>query len=158
MNSRIVLVLAGVVLLVTSFGYSDVIPGRWEKVDSLQAGSNVVVELVSGDRVEGELLSSAADALTIRDNGAARVIPKEAVSRVLVARRTGKHGALYGAAIGAGAGVATGLAVSSQFDETFFARADLMGLTCGAIGALTGAVIGNAAMKSDEREVVFRRN
>jgi len=157
MTSRAALIIAFIVPSVTLSVFPDVVPGRWEKVDGLKPGSAVTLELASGEKSEGAFVASTPQALTVEsDTGGARTIPKDALSRVLL-KRSGKRGMLYGAAIGAGAGIATGLAVSSQFDETFFARADLMALTCGGIGALAGALIGQAAIKSEEQEVVFRR-
>jgi len=156
---RIQLVVLSVVFLfVTALGLADVIPGRWEKVDQLEAGSALVLELTAGDRIECEFVSSTPEELTIEtDEGRRQPIPKASIARISLVKPR-KNRAVIGAAIGAGAGVATGLAVSSQFDETFFARGDLMALTCGAIGALTGALIGNAASRPEQQEVVFRRN
>ncbi len=150
------LVLCVVSLFVTSLGIADVVPGRWEKVDQLQAGSPLILELVTGDRIECAFFASNPEELTIETNdGKRQTIPKTTVT--LVSRlQPRKARAVLGMAVGAGAGVGTGLAISSQFDETFFARADLMALTCGAIGALTGALIGNALSKPAGQEVVFR--
>lgn len=154
---RIRLIALSVVwIFVTSMAIADVIPGRWEKVDALEAGSPLILELVAGDRIDGEFVASTPEDLTIRrQEGNPQTLPKSAIAQISLVRRA-KHRAAIGAAIGAGAGVATGLAISSGFDETFFARGDLMALTCGGIGALTGALIGNAVGRPEQQEVVFR--
>ncbi len=153
-----VLVVSVVLLFVTALGLADVIPGRWEKVDQLKLGSALILELTAGDRIECEFVASTPEELTIEtDEGKRQPIPKASVARVSLVQPR-KNRAVIGAVIGAGGGMATGLAISSQFDETFFARGDLMALTCGGIGALTGALIGNAISRPAGQEVVFRRN
>lgn len=154
---RIKLLASSVVwLFVTGLGFAEVIPGRWEKVDQLEARSPLILELATGDRIECEFISSTAEELTIETADLRRqAIPKATVARALLVRPA-KNRTLLGTAIGTGAGAAAGLIISSPFDETFFARADLMALTCGAIGALTGALIGNAVGHPAEQEVVFR--
>jgi hypothetical protein len=42
-----------------------VVPGRWEKVDGLQEGTRIVVEIKSGDRLEGALKGSSPQELTV---------------------------------------------------------------------------------------------
>ena len=151
------LALSVVSLFATYLGFADVIPGRWEKVDQLQAGSPLILELLAGDRIECEFIASTPEELTIAtQEGNRQAIAKGTVAQISLVRPA-KGRAALGAAIGAGAGVATGLAISSQFDETFFARGDLMALTCGGIGALTGALIGNAMGRPAQEEMVFRR-
>jgi len=139
-----------------SLTFADVIPGRWDKVANLVPGTPIVVEMQSGDSIRGTFVSTTDESLAIDSETKNRMtVPKSAVSRVLEERK-GKRQTLLGAVIGAGGGVATGLAISASFDETFFARADLMALTCGAIGALTGALIGNSIGGDDRQEVIFR--
>jgi hypothetical protein len=150
--------IPSVILLVFSltFTFADVIPGRWDKVANLVPGTRIVVEMQSGDSIRGAFVFTTGDSLGIDLETSNRMtVPKNAVLRVLEEKK-GKKQTLLGTAIGAGGGVATGLAISSQFDETFFARRDLMALSCGAIGALTGALIGRSIGGDDRQEVIFR--
>jgi RNase P/RNase MRP subunit p29 len=148
--------LVMLVFLSVPFSFAEVIPGRWEKVDSLVPGTPVLVELQSGDGIPGELVSTTAGSLVIDAASQNRMtVPKNAVARVLQMKK-GKRQTLLGTLIGTGSGVVTGLVISTRFDETFFARQDLMALTCGGIGALTGALIGRAVRSPDREEVVFQ--
>ncbi|RPI20768.1 MAG: hypothetical protein EHM61_26355 [Acidobacteria bacterium] len=135
----------------------DVVPGRWEKVDSLKPGDEIVLELQSGEKAEVVFVSSNPEAVVLgTDSGKRRTITKSEIVRVSRVVKT-RQRELLGLGIGAGAGVATGLAISSRFDETFFARRDLMALSCGGIGALTGYLIGRGASRPEHEEILFRR-
>lgn len=149
---------ATVILIVLSITYTvaDVIPGRWDKVANLAPDTRIIVEMESGDSIHGGFASLTADSLAIDlETNNRTTVPKSGVARVLQEKK-GKRQTLLGTGIGAAGGVATGLAISSQFDETFFARQDLMALTCGGIGALVGALIGNSIGGDDRQEVIFR--
>jgi len=147
---------AVLIVFSVTLAFADVIPGRWDKVANLAPGAPIVVEMQSGDTIRGGFVFTTADSLGIEVETSNRMtVPKSAVLRVLEEKK-GKKQTLLGTAIGAGGGVAAGLAISANFDETFFARADLMAITCGAIGALTGALIGNAIGSDDRQEVIFR--
>ena len=142
--------------LVCSLALGDVIPGRWEKVDKSNPGSRLFIEMQSGDQFEGTFVSSDSEAVVVQTpDGNKLPLVKNAILRVTRPKQATRT--LLGAAIGGGAGVATGLAISSRFDETFFARKDLMGVTCAGIGACVGAAIGSAINRdTDEREVVYQ--
>lgn len=148
-----------IVILMTAcigFTFADVIPGRWEKVANLAPGTPIFVEMQSGDRIQGKFASLADESLAVDVGPGNRMtVPKNAVSRVLQEKK-GKRQTALGALIGVGGGVATGLAISANFDETFFARGDLMALTCGGIGALTGALIGRSIGGDERQEVIYR--
>ena len=45
--------------------FASVIPGRWEKVDALTPGFEIVVTLKSGDRLEGAFKVSGPDFLEL---------------------------------------------------------------------------------------------
>jgi len=142
--------------LFCSLAFGDVIPGRWEKADKTSPGSQLFVQMQSGDQVEGTFISSDEQALVIQTPDGRRLpLVKSAILRVTRPKQATRT--VIGAVIGAGAGVAVGIAISSRFDETFLARRDLMGITGGAVGALVGGSIGSAIRRdTDEREVLYQ--
>jgi hypothetical protein len=157
MKARILVAMFVVLACTTPSLFPDVVPGRWEEVDSLKPGDDIIVELQSGERAEVVFVSSNSEAIILgADIGKTPTIAKNEVVRVSRFRKAGRRD-LLGLGIGAGAGVATGLAISSRLDETFFARGDLMAVACGGIGALTGYLIGHAANRPECEEILFRR-
>ena len=136
--------------------FADVIPGRWDKVANLVPGTRIVVEMQSGDSIRGAFVVTSPDSLGIEVESGNRIaVPKSGVSRVLEEKK-GKRRTLLGTVVGGAAGAVTGLAISRSFDETFFARADLMALSCGGIGTLAGALIGHSIGTGDRQEEIFR--
>ncbi len=88
-----------------------VVPGRWEKVDGLQEGTRIVVEMKSGDRLEGAFKGSSPQDLTVTDPaGSDRQVPKTAVAKIMTAEKV-KDGLSNGMLIGMGVG--TGVAVGA---------------------------------------------
>ena len=53
---RAVDVLAMATLILPTFLLGDVIPGRWTLIEQLETGSEITVQLNSGDRIEGRFL------------------------------------------------------------------------------------------------------
>lgn len=89
-----------------------VVPGRWEKVEDLQEGTQIVVELTSGERLEGAFERVTLKELTILDSdGSDRHVPKTAVARIETAEKV-KDGLTNGMLIGMGVGVGLGVAAS----------------------------------------------
>jgi len=87
--------------------------------------------------------NSDARSLTVRDRvGQELVIPKSHVAKVVQQNSRSSKPAWIGTAVGAGAGAAIGAGVSRSFDETGAARADVMAVTCGLIGAAVGFTTG----------------
>ena len=67
-------VIALVVLLSTSL-QAGVIPGRWEKVETLGQGAEIIITMKSGDRLEGAFRHPDAEALFVVEvNGSERQI------------------------------------------------------------------------------------
>ena len=143
-----------VVLLIWAVAAAD-IPGRWEKMDVLAEGTEIIVQLKSGARLETLFLGSSAETITIRSGtGGDLAIRKQDVAQIVKLGQRSKKPVWLGAAIGGGGGMATGVAISASFDETFLARADLMALTLGAAGAAIGALIGHA-VADPEQEILY---
>jgi hypothetical protein len=86
-----------------------VIPGSWEKVESLRLGSALVVTLKAGDRLVGALTKRTPGALTLTaPTGQEHMIPRSEVVRIVARVR---DDVTNGALIGAGVGVSAALVV-----------------------------------------------
>jgi hypothetical protein len=104
-------VVLAVSVLPTHLLQAAVIPGRWEKVDGLQEGTGIMVELKSGDLLEGAFKLASPQELTIIDlSGSDQQLPKTAVAKIVTAEKV-KDGLNNGMLIGMGVG--TGVAVGA---------------------------------------------
>ncbi len=132
------------------------IPGRWEKVESLAPGAPLIITLKSGATEAYRFKESDATSLAVYciDGNELR-LPKEAVAKIVKREEPSRKPDWIGAGVGAGGGVAIGLIISARFDETVFARADIMAPALGAIGAAVGAIIGSSVGKPRE-EVIYQ--
>jgi hypothetical protein len=140
--------------LTTSLLHAQVAaPRPWEKVDALPPGTQIIITLKSGVRMEGAFQASSPQdlALTALTGGEQRV-PKADVRGVTGGKKDGVvDGLLLGAAIGAGAGVLVG------YDRrTFECRAGCsmqIGVTLFTpIGALVGWLTDR---RRDQSEVLY---
>ena len=59
----IVLILVG---LLSVPAQAQVIPGRWEKIEALGVGPPIIVDLKSGDRLEGKFAALSPSELSLR--------------------------------------------------------------------------------------------
>ncbi len=99
------------VLILSGWVNAQVIPGRWEKVDSLPPGQQIIVNLKAGDRLECAFKESGADDLTVITlTGRELNIAKSEV-REIESQEKIKDSLLNGALIGAGVGLGIGLAI-----------------------------------------------
>jgi hypothetical protein len=98
-----------------------VVPGRWEKVEDLQEGTQIVVELTSGDRLEGAFGRVTPQELTIIEpDGSDRKVPKTAVAKIETAEKVKDgltNGMLIGMGVGAGLGVAAAVIATGGVSE-----------------------------------------
>ena len=89
---------------------AQVVPGRWEKLDSQPTGKQIIVILKAGDRLECAFKESGADDLTvITSTGRELSIAKSEV-REIESQEKIKDSLLNGALIGAGVGLGIALA------------------------------------------------
>lgn len=139
---------------------AGVVPGRWEKVERLDAGTPVVLVLKTADRIEGEYHGLNPESLRVVSvQGHELELPRETVQKVLrgeKVRDSLRNGTLMGAAIGFGAGFASAylyaLSVTASgpvFYKEAVSHYVAVGLIGGGIGALTGALV-DAAQKTAE--------
>ena len=135
MQAQIVVVI---LLVLTTSLQAQVIPGRWEKLDSQPAGKEIIVILKTGDRLDGALKESGADDLTvITSTGSELKIAKSDVEEIGTLVEDGiRDGVLIGAAVGfAGPVIVT---FASGVDRTEVP----LGVAISVIGAEVGAAVG----------------
>ena len=134
-----------------------VVPGRWEKVDSLPANTRLTITLKSGNEADHIFNGSDSANLSVQSAGGAElVIPKADVAEIVQHKPRSKKPTLIGAAVGGAVGAGIGVAVSQSVDETFLARADYMAITWGLIGAGAGALIGHFSTAEPPDEVLYQ--
>ncbi len=133
-----------------------VVPGRWEKVDSLRSGEEIVVTLKAGDNMECAFKGADATNLTVTRGGSELAIPKADVAAIVQQKPRSKKPLWIGAAVGGALGAGIGAAVSKNYDETFVARTDLMAITWGLVGAAAGATAGYYSAAEPPDEVLYQ--
>ena len=129
------------VLLMDSGLCAEVVPGRWEKVDTLAADTEIEIKLKTGDRIKCSFESSELDSLTILEpNG--RIIPKSALDTIESLNEyddSGKDGLTKGLIAGLLSGMAFGAICSGKADSSETAFCFGMGIIYGTgIGAGVG--------------------
>jgi len=125
---------------------AQVVLGRWEKVEALKAGTEIIVKLKAGDRVEGTFIGIGNEDIRLSEVGRAEVrLPKSAVQSIETKakiRDNLKRGTYIGMAGGAVFGSLAGIHAPSQ------ARIPFVFLGAG-LGALCGASV-DASIKGHE--------
>jgi hypothetical protein len=133
-------------LLAGSTAFSQSALGDWKNVQNLDAGTQVVVKTVAGEKYFGRLVTVTADSLSIDSDERSfpgRITRRRALNRAEVREvRLRRQGAsiLAGGAIGGGAGAAIGGAIEASAksgEDRGLALAVLTGLGF-ALGALIG--------------------
>lgn len=149
-----------VALLLFQWLHATVIPGRWDKVDKLEAGSPVTVALKSGNLIEGSLTDRTVRELFLETPDGTFQVPLEEVRRVAVPvlqRDRLVNGTLLGLAAGLAVGgtlVATdgsaqitsapgqgGLRVRVRSGDSDFAEEAAIVAGSAVVGALFGLLI-----------------
>ena len=153
--------IAITILLMTALAEAGVIPGRWEKVEALASGTQIILKLRGGERLEAAFLKIGPEEIVlIEPRGIERRLPRIAVLRIetaSVVRDRLCNGALYGNLIGAAGGIAAIVAIGESKtngpvywgDEDGPAYLLAGALVGGAIGAASGAII-DASIKRPE--------
>jgi len=152
-------------LLATATLRAQVPAGRWEKVESLQPGTRILVKLQPGDHLEGEFRGSSPVGIILSESsGQERTIPKSMIQKVETAARNSdrlRNGTLIGLAAGAALGIAS-MAVFADVktsgpvywgDDEGYSWLILAGLVGGGLGAAAGAGI-DAANRG--REILYQ--
>ncbi len=117
---------------------AQVVPGRWEKVEALQPGKELIVTLKAGNRLEYALKELGADDVTVvTSTGRELKMAKSDVEEIETLVEDGiRDGVLIGAAVGFAGPVIVTLA--SGVDRTEVP----LGFAIGVIGAGVGAAVG----------------
>jgi len=165
MRNQHVCALVGMVVLAAAPLHGQVPLGRWEKVAILLPGTQIVVELKSGERMEGAYKSLGPDAIVIAEAGEQeRTVAKSMVQSIRTAAKVRdrlRNGALIGTLIGAAAGVIGMVAFANAKTNgpVYWGDEDGPGYLIGAalvgggIGAAMGAVV-DASIKG--RELLYQ--
>ncbi len=144
--------------------HADVIPGRWEKVDSLPPGQQIIVTLKAGDIMECSLKESEADDLTVvTSTGSELKIAKSEVLLIVGEKDDDvQDGTLKGLAAGFAGGAliaAMILGAISNNEGGWSTEATAYVLGSGAVGAGIGAAVGfslDKSLRHGETEVLYQ--
>ncbi len=85
---------------------AQVVPGRWEKVESLPPGQQIDIILMSGDSMNCAFKSSDSTKLTVTRDGSELTIPKDDVARIVLQKPAGRKAGRIGAGVGGAVGAA----------------------------------------------------
>jgi hypothetical protein len=136
--------------------HAGVIPGSRERIEALQTGSQLVVTLNSGARLEGAFKAIGPAVLTLTDqSGKELSIPMSEIDSIVLrgARDSLTNGIAIGAGIGLGASLAILAAVGSQDGEVLPSAKVGAPLLLSGVGALVGAFVDRAHTRE---QVVYR--
>ncbi len=138
---------------------AQVIPGRWEKVDSLPANAQLTITLKSGNEANYIFNSSDSANLAVQsESGTELVIPRADVTKVVRLKPPSNKAAWIGAGVGAAAG-AVPIAVAFCSADGCRGEGNIVAATVAvsALGALVGYSIGKALVDdSPSEEAVFQ--
>ena len=136
---------------------AQVIPGRWEKLDTTAPGTEIIVRLQTSMSIEGTFQGSTPDeVVVVADAGNSMNVAKADVLEITTAQTYGDsltNGALIGGGIGLG--VALGLLAAAGSGEGYVLESAKWAAPLLGFGAGLGAGIAiDASRKS--REVLYR--
>ena len=145
------LIVCVVVCLSLSALFGATVPGRWEKVEILEAGFPLVVKLKSGEQYKADFIELEADHLIVQEfEGEELRLAKEHVKQVQSQDKTVNdsiwEGAAIGGALGAVAGIIPAAAVGGEHGSA--SGAAIVGI-CAGIGAGAGIAV-DAVIKAPE--------
>lgn len=166
MKTTTLTIVLGWVLLTSPSLSADVVPGRWDKVEELEVGSQIIVFLQQGDRLECELLEVTGEYLVVLTEGERDLkLRKQTIEKITrpqgIKDSTG-NGTWIGAGIGFGVGFGGMVAWEKSKTASGYRLAEEnlgWALAGGAIGAVGGALIGRAIDAGNETyEVVYKNH
>jgi hypothetical protein len=145
---------AAVLMLITMLPGSieaGAVPGRWEKVEALDAGSRVIIFLQQGDRLECSLQGITERSLLVETSEQSeKEIPKPTIKKITGAQAiedSKRNGTLLGAGIGFGVGFAGMVAWEKAVTASGYELAEenlSLAILGGGVGLAAGALIGRA--------------
>ena len=143
MKGRTLISLVSLVVVSTVSVPAGVVPGKWQKVDALQPGTQIKVTLKAGDRIECIFNSSGPVDLTLTDAGRGEVkVPKSEVLKIV---GSDGYNDSIGDGVAMGALIGVGLVLVSMAVEgnSRFSNAGEIALGAG-MGAVVGLVVDTA--------------
>ena len=161
MRKRTLVCSAAFLLLIpAAVSAADAVPGRWERVEALIPGTEVLVDIRGGERLEGDFAQLGPDEITFTDGtGMKRILPREAILKIQTAvpvRDRLCNGSLIGSLAGAAAGLAVMVGYASAvtngpvyWDEDGAGYLVAAALAGGGIGAAAGALIDSSIEKNE---------
>jgi hypothetical protein len=161
MRSQRIYAALGIAMLVAAPLQGQVPLGRWEKVAGLLPGTQILVELKAGERLEGTFKRLGPDAIVISEpDSQERTVARSMVKNIRTAATVRDrlcNGALIGTLAGAAAGVIGMVAFANAKTNgpVYWGDEDGPGYLLGAamvgggIGAAAGAAV-DAAIKGRE--------
>jgi hypothetical protein len=165
MKSRILTFVVALGLTNTSLS-AGVVPGHWDKVETLERGSQIIVFLQQGDRLECALRDHTEEYLVVvTEEGRDLKLPKKTIEKITgpqVIEDSKSDGTWIGAGIGFGVGFGGMVAWEKSKTASGYSLAEEnlgWALAGGAIGAVGGALIGRAIDAGNETyEVVYKNH
>ena len=132
---------------VAVFAQEATAQGTWSAVQASAPGDKLVVDMKSGERIEGRFRSASDAALVLAQKGADTKLERGDIKRVFRHRGTSRlKGAVTGAVIGGAAGTASGAWVYSKGDIVG-SIVPGFGVLGAGIGAGIGALVGRGQKK-----------
>lgn len=136
--------------LTMDFLVAGVVPGRWEKVEALEKGSEIIIYQQGGIRLECTFQGITEEQLIAAAPGQPEIrLPKTAIQRITgfqPVEDSKRNGTLIGAGIGFGAGFAGVVMVEkSKTASGYSFSGENVGFALGGglVGCAVGAVLGN---------------
>lgn len=96
-----VFTIIALVLMVTSSVQAMVIPGRWEKVAAEKPGSEIVLTLMTGERIECSFVRLSTDSLVVSTSDGVEREYSKATVELITSMEKQQDSLVNGAAIGA---------------------------------------------------------
>ncbi len=153
--ARTVIVLGTLALAPIPSVRGESIPGRWEKVEILGRGSEIVVTTRDGSRLEGRFEEITDQEIVVLIEGRGIQVPRNAVAEILLVKHREKHRGLLMLGIGAAGGFLIGW--NNRGDEVALGYATIP-VSVG-VGAAAGYVAGRfirSGETSTTTEILFR--
>ncbi len=141
------------IIISSSLLNAQVIPGRWEKVDSLPTTSQLMITLKSGNEANYIFNSSDSANLAVQsESGVELVIPKADVAKVVQLKPPSNRAAWIGAGVGAAAG-ALPIVIAFCSAEGCRGEGNIVAatVTVSGLAALVGYSIGKAVADRPRR-------
>ena len=152
----VLLLFLGTTVLGSMHAVADTIPGRWELVESLAAGTPITVKSFASDPVQGPYLRLEPEYLVLGEtsNSEIRILRNQVIEVVRLKQQRSWKPTKIGIVAGLAAGLTIGFAAGN--DGIFDGKsAGWNGLILGGIGAGAGALVGAAIETAHQRPVVI---